>query len=241
MIVEYIRYRLKGDAAAFEAAYVRAQASLRASPECLGWELTRCHEEPDRYVLRIEWRSLEAHLQGFRKGPTFPAFLAEIRPFIDQIEEMQHYEATAVRSRSIYQAMGGAAAFFTMARRMHERMREDALLGARFARAAETHVPHLAMWMMEVFGGPKVYSLTFGDIGAMLARHANQSITEEERTRFVAIAMEAAAACAPDGEEAALAAIGRYLEWGSRVAMTNSAPDHRPDPTAGVPTWDWEA
>ena len=49
-------------------------------------------------MLRIEWESLEAHEVGFRKGPCFPGFLAEVRPFIAEIEHMKHYHRTAVRS-----------------------------------------------------------------------------------------------------------------------------------------------
>ncbi len=41
----------------------------------------------------------EAHLQGFRKGPHFPGFLTEIRPFIPEIAEMRHYHATALAWR----------------------------------------------------------------------------------------------------------------------------------------------
>lgn len=99
MIVEYIRYRITTEPAEFEAAYAKAQASLEASPNCHRWELSRCHEEPDRYVLRIEWDSLEGHLGGFRKSAVFGPFLAAIRPFIGQIEEMQHYTPTAITGR----------------------------------------------------------------------------------------------------------------------------------------------
>jgi hemoglobin len=99
MIVEYVHYHLtKSEPAAFEAAYARAARALDASPQCLAYELSRCHEQPLRYVLRIEWESLEAHELGFRHGPQFPAFLAEVRPFIGEIEHMKHYERTAVRS-----------------------------------------------------------------------------------------------------------------------------------------------
>ncbi len=99
MIVEYVRYHLtKSTPEAFEAAYARAARSLDASPECLAYELTRCREEPQRYVLRIEWESLEAHEVGFRRGPQFPAFLAEVRPFLQELEHMKHFEPTAVRS-----------------------------------------------------------------------------------------------------------------------------------------------
>lgn len=99
MIVEYIHYQLSDhEPEAFEAAYARAAPFLDQSPQCLSYELSRCHEEPLRYVLRIEWESLEAHEQGFRKGPQFPGFLAEIRAFIPEIQHMKHYQRTAVGS-----------------------------------------------------------------------------------------------------------------------------------------------
>jgi quinol monooxygenase YgiN len=97
MTVEYIRYSLQqSQCADFEAAYRVAQESLRASPHCLGFELSRCHEEPTRYILRIQWDSAEGHMQGFRRSPQFPPFLKAIGPFVPQIEEMRHYDVTDV-------------------------------------------------------------------------------------------------------------------------------------------------
>ena len=104
MIVEYIRYKLNNFAEGsgenvssnFEAAYRAASSSLDASPHCLGYELSRCVEEQDRYILRIEWDSLEGHLTGFRRAPEFAPFLAAIKPYISQIEEMQHYALTSL-------------------------------------------------------------------------------------------------------------------------------------------------
>ena len=104
MIVEYIRYKLnepteesrENVSANFEAAYRAASSSLDASPHCLGYELSRCVEERERYILRIEWDSLEGHLTGFRRAPEFAPFLAAIKPYIGQIEEMQHYAPTSL-------------------------------------------------------------------------------------------------------------------------------------------------
>ena len=101
MIAEYIRYRVPPEQQpAFEQAYAEAQRPLCASPHCLGYELSRCVEEPDRYILRIEWDSLEGHMRGFRASAEFRDFLGHIRAFVPLIEEMQHYELTAVRSGS---------------------------------------------------------------------------------------------------------------------------------------------
>src|SRR5262249_15841314 len=76
MIVEYIRYRLPSERCVeFEQAYGLAAESLRASPHCLAYELTRCTDDATCYVLRIEWDSAEGHLQGFRASPEFRTFL----------------------------------------------------------------------------------------------------------------------------------------------------------------------
>ncbi len=100
MIVEYIRYELgDGRGEAFEAAYAQAAPSLDASPHCLAYELTRCVEAPASYILRIEWDSAEGHMQGFRRGPDFPAFFAAIRPYVGEIAEMRHYALTSVGAR----------------------------------------------------------------------------------------------------------------------------------------------
>jgi quinol monooxygenase YgiN len=98
MIVEYIRYEIN-DAAAFTSAYEQARGALDASPNCLAYELSRCTEEPTSFILRIEWDSSEGHLQGFRKSAHFLPFLAAVKPFIENIREMRHYEITSVASR----------------------------------------------------------------------------------------------------------------------------------------------
>jgi hemoglobin len=98
MITEYVRYQLTdADPDAFEAAYAHAVEALDAAPQCLSYELSRGVEEPDRYILRIEWTSLEDH-EGFRSGHEFGRFLAAVRPYVRQIREMTHYESTAITS-----------------------------------------------------------------------------------------------------------------------------------------------
>ena len=96
MVVEYIRYAVPVEqAAAFEDAYATAAAILAADEHCLGYEICRGIEHPDRYVVRIEWDSVEGHEQGFRRSPRFGDFFAAVKPFYDAIEEMTHYEPTA--------------------------------------------------------------------------------------------------------------------------------------------------
>lgn len=93
MTVEIIRYSVgAGREVEFEKAYGEAGRYLSESENCLGYEVARCVEEPSRYIVRIEWDSLEGHMDGFRGSRDFSKFFALVRPFFDSIEEMQHYE-----------------------------------------------------------------------------------------------------------------------------------------------------
>jgi quinol monooxygenase YgiN len=101
MVVEYIRYtvadRARGEE--LQRAYAIAAPQLDAAPECLAYELSQCEEDAKCWTLRIEWSSTEAHLQLFRKGPHFPAFLEAIRGFMPEIAEMRHYRLNGIQSR----------------------------------------------------------------------------------------------------------------------------------------------
>jgi heme-degrading monooxygenase HmoA len=87
MIVEYIRYKiLESRYKEFEAAYDKAQGSLRASPHYLSYEVSHGVEEPNNnYVVRIEWDSKEGYMKGFRTSPEFQTFFAAVRPFFNGI------------------------------------------------------------------------------------------------------------------------------------------------------------
>jgi quinol monooxygenase YgiN len=92
MVVEYIRYVIAEDRSAeFEEAYRKASVVLDGDAHCLGYEVARGVEEPERFVVRIEWDSVEGHEQGFRASPRFGEFFAAVKPFFTQIEEMTHY------------------------------------------------------------------------------------------------------------------------------------------------------
>jgi quinol monooxygenase YgiN len=99
MILEYIRYVIppeRGDE--FVAAYRSASSVLDGSEHCLGYELSRGIEEPENWILRINWDSREGHEQGFRSSPGFRSFFEAVRPFFEDVQEMKHYQPTEVAS-----------------------------------------------------------------------------------------------------------------------------------------------
>ena len=101
MIVEYTRYKIDSTRReVFETAYQNAVGSLEASSHCVAYELSRCTEDSDDYILRIEWDSEEGHLKGFRSSPEFREFFAVVQPFIKDIEEMRHYQVLSTTMKS---------------------------------------------------------------------------------------------------------------------------------------------
>ncbi|MFB9837201.1 group II truncated hemoglobin [Actinoallomurus acaciae] len=245
MIVEYIRYRIdRQDAEEFEAAYGRAVVPLATAPQCVDYELSRCVEEPEWYVLRITWTSAEDHVRGFRGGERFGAFFAEIEPYVQQIEEMRHYERTAVggtgsSTPSLYDWAGGTEAFERLTETFYVQVLKDDLIGPLFAHMDPGHPKHVAMWLAEVFGGPSRYTDERGGYHHMLARHLGKAITEPQRRRWVDLLMDAADEVGLPADPEFRAAFASYIEWGTRLAFANSQPGARPPRQAPVPRWGW--
>jgi quinol monooxygenase YgiN len=100
MIVEYIRYTVPSTQTAdFEQAYDEAATHLLASPHCLGYDVARCVDEPDTYIVRIHWDSAEGHTSGFRSSREFRAFFELVKPFFADILEMRHYELVGIHPK----------------------------------------------------------------------------------------------------------------------------------------------
>ena len=99
MVIEYIRYQVPADRHAdFLDAYRSAQHELDASPHCVRHEVSQGVEEPENFVVRIEWDSLEGHEKGFRTSPEFGPFFAKVKPFFANIREMKHYQLRQERT-----------------------------------------------------------------------------------------------------------------------------------------------
>jgi truncated hemoglobin YjbI/quinol monooxygenase YgiN len=243
VIVEYLRYRIPTDTDGFEAAYARAAEHLAAAPQCVDYELSRCADEPDQYILRITWTSASDHLTGFRGGEHFPAFFAEIKPYVGAIEEMRHYEPTAVRGPggsvpSLYEWLGGIEALNRLTEAFYREVLKDDLIGPLFAHMDPEHPHYVAQWLAEVFGGPAEYSATRGGYRHMVAQHLGKHIQEPQRRRWVNLLMDAADEVGLPDDPEFRAAFTSYIEWGTRLAVINSQPG-REAYDAPIPKWNW--
>ena len=93
--VEIIRYTIPlQQREEFMLNYGKACKVLQESPYCLGYEIIQGSDEPEHYIVRIHWSSVEDHLNKFRKSKEFGSFFALVKPYFNAIEEMKHYELT---------------------------------------------------------------------------------------------------------------------------------------------------
>jgi hemoglobin len=140
---------------------------------------------------------------------------------------------------TVYEWAGGASAFERLTTVFYRRVLEDPILYPLFAKMSPDHPKHVALWLAEVFGGPQVYTNEHGGYPHMLSKHHNLGLKEEQRVRWVQlIASSADEAGLPTDPEFRSAFIA-YLEWGTRIAISNSQPGATPPPQAPVPRWGW--
>ncbi|TXI22710.1 MAG: antibiotic biosynthesis monooxygenase [Roseateles sp.] len=94
MILEIADIRIQpGQQAAFEAALREGiDSALSQAEGFISAQVVRGIESPERYLLRVEWQSLEAHTQGFRGGPLFPKWRAIVGGFFAQPPQVEHFE-----------------------------------------------------------------------------------------------------------------------------------------------------
>ncbi len=141
---------------------------------------------------------------------------------------------------SLFDWAGGAPAFRRMIDAFYDRVERDDLLGQFFpGGVTEEHRDHVTRWWVEVFGGPADYTDTLGGYERMVAHHRDLGITGAQRFRFASLmSLAADDAGMPTDPEFRAALVG-YLEWGTRLAESNSQPGAAVVPHAPVPRWGW--
>ena len=141
---------------------------------------------------------------------------------------------------TLYDWAGGRAAIRRLIDSFYDRVERDELLTAFFpGGVSEEHRDHVTTWWSEVFGGPDDYTRDHGGYERMLAHHIGLSITAEQRHRFAStMSLAADDADLPADPEFRAALVG-YLEWGTRLAMSNSQPGAEVVEHAPVPRWGW--
>lgn len=80
-----------GQEAEFESAFAGAREIIAASPGCLSHRLQRCMETPGRYLLLVEWRTLEDHTVGFRQSAAYAEWRRRLHHFYHPFPVVEHF------------------------------------------------------------------------------------------------------------------------------------------------------
>lgn len=93
MILEIADIRIHpGQQQAFEAALRRGIDEIIVHARgARSWQVQHGIESPERYVLMIQWETLENHTVDFRESPAFQAWRAIVGPFFAGPPVVEHF------------------------------------------------------------------------------------------------------------------------------------------------------
>jgi quinol monooxygenase YgiN len=79
------------DPAGFEEAYLSVRDVIASTPGCHSVRMTQGIESPNRFVLLVEWESVEIHETNFRQSERFKTWRAAIGPFFASPPVVEHF------------------------------------------------------------------------------------------------------------------------------------------------------
>ncbi|GAA4685385.1 antibiotic biosynthesis monooxygenase family protein [Phytohabitans rumicis] len=75
----------------FAAAYAKGHPVLASTPGCRSVRMTRGIESPTRFVLLVEWDTVEAHIENFRDTERFTTWRSLIGPYFAAPPVVEHF------------------------------------------------------------------------------------------------------------------------------------------------------
>lgn len=93
MILEVAILEVKpGQEEEFEVAFENAQEIISGMVGYISHQLQRCLENPGKYVLLVDWQTLEDHTKGFRGSDEYQEWRTLLHHFYDPSPTVEHYE-----------------------------------------------------------------------------------------------------------------------------------------------------
>jgi len=92
MVLEAVILNIKkGKANEFENAFLKAQKIISSIKGYKSHELQKCIEKENKYILLVQWKSLEAHTINFRESPEYQEWKKLLHHFYEPFPEVHHY------------------------------------------------------------------------------------------------------------------------------------------------------
>ena len=76
----------------FKLAFAKASPIISSMPGYVSHQLQHCIEAPNRFLLLVQWETLEAHTMGFRGSPEYQEWRKLLHHFYDPFPVVHHYE-----------------------------------------------------------------------------------------------------------------------------------------------------
>ena len=100
MVLELADIRIQpGQQAAFDEAIARALTTVISQAVGFkGYSIHKGIESPERYLLQIQWETLENHTVDFRGSAAFAEWRAIVGPFFAVPPTVEHFEVLVNKS-----------------------------------------------------------------------------------------------------------------------------------------------
>lgn len=131
--------------------------------------------------------------------------------------------------------------FETLFDKFYDNVLQDDLLGPVFINMSPQHRMHVAHFVAEVFGGPRLYTKADGGSHAhMVGMHIGKMLDEEKRRRWIQLLLQTADEQGLKSDPEFRSAFVGYIEWGTRIAVINSQLTENPmQNKEPMPKWGW--
>jgi len=83
----------KGEESNFEIAFGKAQEIISRMVGYISHQLQKCIEKPNRYILLVNWNTLEDHTVGFRESEEYQEWRSLLHSFYEPFPEVEHYQS----------------------------------------------------------------------------------------------------------------------------------------------------
>lgn len=77
----------------FEQTFEQARRLIAVQPGFRSLRLLRCLESDSRYLLLVEWDTVEDHTDGFRSSREYDRWRELLHPFYEPFPRVEHYES----------------------------------------------------------------------------------------------------------------------------------------------------
>lgn len=98
MILEAAILQVKeGREAEYEEAFREASEIISSMKGYISHELQRCMEAKGKYLLLVQWETLEDHTIGFRQSNEYQDWKKKLHNFYDPFPTVEHFEKVKLK------------------------------------------------------------------------------------------------------------------------------------------------